>query len=405
MRVSTRQFRQIAWPLAVAETITFAGLLYIFAALLLPWEQDLGWGKAELSGAFSLAVLVSALLAPVVGRAFDRGWIQFVFTGTAVFGALMLFALSQVTAIWQFYLVWFLIGVGMSGCLYEATFAVLTLSLGPDARKAITQVTLVAGLASTLCFPLTRLFVTHIGWRGAVASWGGIVLLLAVPLIWWACGQADLARTEEVQAKSAGQKSGLSGIWRNKVFWLLALTYAMIALDHGMLINHIFPLFDEKGIEAGIAVFAASMIGPMQVTGRLGMLAFEKRGTAAQIFMGSFIATILAATALFWSTALAPIFLLGTFVVLQGAGYGVTSILRPLLTAQFMGKENYGAVAGMLAIPFLLSLSASTTVAAVIWEWGGYDAVLVTAGVASAVGVAALWGAVRVAKRTDRDGG
>ncbi|MGB0389805.1 MAG: MFS transporter, partial [Ardenticatenaceae bacterium] len=99
----TDLFRRVVWPLAIAETLVWAAVYYSFPALLLEWERDLGWSKSELSGAFTLALVVSALLAPVVGRIIDRGYGIQIFTGSAVLGALFLGLLSRVTALWHFY--------------------------------------------------------------------------------------------------------------------------------------------------------------------------------------------------------------------------------------------------------------------------------------------------------------
>ena len=77
-------FGRIVWPLAIAETIVWAAMFYSFPALLLQWERDLGWSKIELSGALTLALVVSALLAPVVGRLIDHGLGRYVFTGSEI---------------------------------------------------------------------------------------------------------------------------------------------------------------------------------------------------------------------------------------------------------------------------------------------------------------------------------
>ena len=74
-------FRRIVWPLAVAETLVWAALYYLFPALLLEWERDLGWSKTELAGALTLALVISALLGPVTGRLIDRGFGRVVFSG------------------------------------------------------------------------------------------------------------------------------------------------------------------------------------------------------------------------------------------------------------------------------------------------------------------------------------
>ena len=123
-------FRRIVWPLAIAQIFMWAAMYYLFPALLLEWERELGWSKTELSGAFTMALVVSAALAPVVGRIIDRGFGSRIFIGSAVLGSLLLVLLSMVTKLWQFYTVWILIGMAMSGGLYEACFAILTRVMG-----------------------------------------------------------------------------------------------------------------------------------------------------------------------------------------------------------------------------------------------------------------------------------
>jgi len=85
------------WPLAIAETIVWAAMFYSFPALILEWERSLGWSKTELSGAFTLSLVTSAVLAPVVGRLIDRGLGRYVYTGCALLGAVLLALLSRVT--------------------------------------------------------------------------------------------------------------------------------------------------------------------------------------------------------------------------------------------------------------------------------------------------------------------
>ena len=143
--------RQIIWPLAVAQVIVWAAMFYSFPALILEWERDTGWSKTALSGALTLSLVLSAVLAPVVGRLIDHGHARYVFTGCALLGAACLLLLSGVTLLWQFYVVWVGMGVAMAGALYEACFAVLTRTMGSSAMRAITLITLVGGFAGTRC--------------------------------------------------------------------------------------------------------------------------------------------------------------------------------------------------------------------------------------------------------------
>ncbi|MEM7344259.1 MAG: MFS transporter, partial [Chloroflexota bacterium] len=152
-----------------------------------------------------------------------------------------------------------------------------------------------------------------------------------------------------------------------------------------------------RGIASGTAVFAASMIGPMQVAGRLVMLAFERRVSSLRIFAGCFVVMMAASFSLFGTTLLSAF--LVVFIVLQGSGYGATSILRPVVTAEILGRKNFGLIAGFLAIPFLVASALAPTIAALIWQAGGYDIVIWFAAGAALVGLVSLLIAASSAKR------
>jgi MFS family permease len=392
---TTDSFRRIVWPLAIAQIFMWAAMFYLFPALLLEWERDLGWSKTELSGAFTLALVVSAVLAPGVGRFIDRGFGRRIFTGSAILGSLFLALLSMVTKLWQFYAVWLAIGVAMSGGLYEACFAILTRIMGTKAKQAITLVTLVAGFAGTLAFPSTHALVGIFGWRGTVLSFSIAIILIAAPLIWLGCRSSE--RQAETQTVIAGNEAPVtSGVFSSIKFWLLAVAYTMIALNHNVLLTHLLPLLDERGIQSGAAVLAASMLGPMQVAGRLAMIAAGERVSTLVVFIAAYISMAIAALSLFGSGTV-PIFLVG-FILFQGAGFGVMSILRPVMAAELFGRNNFGLISGSLALPYLGAAAAAPTIAALIWWVGGYDLVIFFAIGAAVFGLVSLWAAATLSK-------
>jgi MFS family permease len=392
------QFRRIVWPLAVAETVVWAAMFYGFPALMPAWEADLGWSKTELYGAFTSALVVAALLAPVNGRLVDHGHGRKAFVGGAVLGATMLVLLSQVTEPWQFYAVWIGIGVAMSGTLYEACFATLTHSMGPGARRAITLVTLVAGLAGTVSFPSAHMLTELVGWRGTVLVFAGAILVIAVPLIWSACRLAEGQAETHALAPSPSARQALSVV-RSRTFWLLAIAFTALTIDHVMIISHILTLLADRGIHSQTAVLAASMIGPMQVAGRLAMMAAERHVSIRLISLGCFAAVGLAAAALLGAAAV-PGLIVG-FVIFQGAGFGVESIIKPLVTATLLGRRNFGVVAGVLAVAVGGGAALAPTVAAVIWRIGGYDLVIMAALALVAIALTALAAAWRSAPAAD----
>ncbi len=387
-------FRRIVWPLAVAETIVWAAMYYSFPALLPAWESDLGWSKTELSGAFTLALVVSAVLAPVAGRLIDHGFGRQVFAGGAALGAVMLALLSQVTALWQFYCVWIGLGVAMASALYEACFAVLTRSMGSDSKRAITLVTLVAGFAGTLSFPTASTLAGAAGWRVAVLVFAAMVMAVAVPLIWAGCGRAARHGASSAPVASTRATQAMAAM-KSATFWFLAFSFAMIALEHGVVISHVLPILGDRGVHEEAAVLAASMIGPMQVAGRLAMMAAERHVSTLMISVGCYIAMGLAAGSLLGATVVSG--LVVSFVIFQGVGVGVTSIMRPVIIAELLGRRNFGVVSGLLAVPYMGGYAAAPTVAALGWEVGGYDLVLALAVAVSFVGLLALLAAWRAA--------
>lgn len=385
-------FRQIVWPFAIAETIIWAAIYYSFPALLLTWERDLGWSKTELTGAFTSALIVSAICAPMAGRLIDRGFGRFVFMGAMLLGAALLCALSLVTEIWQFYAIWLAMGVAMAGCMYEPCFAIITRSFGGDAKRAITLVTLVAGLAGTVSFPSAHALVDLLGWRMTVLVFAAVMVVVTGPLIWAGCRAAD--RMAEGRAFVPSQKTQHAlRILKTFAFWALALAFAMLALHHGMMINHILPMFDERGISAEAAVLAVSLIGPMQVAGRLAMMAAERHVSTMVISAGCFIAVFGASAALLGTVAMPS--LIAIFVLLQGAGNGVVSIVRPVLIATLLSRRNFGAVSGLAATVFMAGSAFGPTFGSLVWEAGGYDLVINIAIAMPVIGLLLLLAAAR----------
>ena len=215
-------FRRIVWPFAIAEALIWASFYYSFPALLPEWERTMGWSKTALSGAFTLALILSALLAPFVGRLVDRGKSKLVFVGSAALGSVMLIILSHVTMLWQFYLAWAGIGFAMAGALYEACFAIVTKSVGPQNKQAITLITLVGGFAGTISFPSAHNLVSAIGWRGTLLVFASTVLCVALPMIWYGCLYAERSASTESQ-KQTTKNISTSRILRSSTFWFLAL--------------------------------------------------------------------------------------------------------------------------------------------------------------------------------------
>lgn len=364
--------RRGVWSLAVAETIVWAGTLYIFPALLIHWEQDLGWSKTTLAGGYTLAVVISAAAAPLAGRLIDAGHgVRLLTLGTVAAG-LLVGLLAAVDTAWQFYAVWAGIGVAAAACLYEPCSAFMVRTQGVDARRVLTLITLVTGFASALAFAGANAVAELWGWRAAVLVFGALMLLVAAPL--FVVGGRDAERGATARSPLGTGRAGsgaLHAALRRPAFWLLATAFSLIALSHVTLITHLLPMLDERGVPHGVAVLAASGIGPMQVAGRLAMMTLERR-VSMNMLCGLSLLLMAAAVAALILAGASPA-LLAAFVVLEGAGYGVTAISRPVVSAAVLGRDGFGAISGALALPFIGATALAPTFGAAIWSLAGYD--------------------------------
>jgi len=385
------------WLLALGQTLGFAALLYIFAAMLVSWETAMGWSKAQLSLGPTLSILVSAGCAPLAGRLVDRGYGAELLWGGAGLGALALAALSQVHTLWQFIAIWAVIGLAHSACLYEVCFAFLIRRLGPRARPSIINVTLMAGFASTLAFPLGAVLSDGFGWRVAVLAFAALLAFGALPANLIAgrrLRRGTRGRAAPGGETAADARAAFRAALRGAPFWLLAAAFTMVATNHAMLVSYFIPLFTDRGASPAMAVAAASCVGPAQVAGRLLlMLLGEARmgaGRATAVMLGS----LLLAGAVLWAAGWATP-LIFVFAALQGVAVGLMSILKPVLTSETLGRAGFGAVAGAMAIGPLLGGAAAPFLGALVLEGAGANGLigvaLGMAGVATGCALALRW--------------
>ena len=387
--------------LALAQILCWAGLYYVFPAMLVRWEQSLGWSKTQLTGAITLAILISAVFSPLSGRLIDAGKGPTIMTAGAILGGVCLYGLSYVGQPIYFYIIWALIGVAMAGCLYEPCFALITYARGARAKPAIIVVTLIAGFAGSISFPGAHILSDAFGWRVTVRIFALVVIFLAAPLMWTG-GRLMMRSLNADVVQDRSHNMADHSYLHTAVFWFLACGFSLAALLHGVALHHLLPILDDRGINPDVAVMAVAFIGPMQVAGRLAMMAAEPHVSNHGFAIACFI-TMGGSIVLLWGSSYAPLLLVG-FVIVFGSGYGAVSIIRPLITRDILGESNFGAKSGSVALFYLAGSALAPYLGSLIWARGGYDLVLGVLVVLAAVGLGFYLAAYRIAgKGSDRE--
>ena len=194
-----------------------------------------------------MALLLSGLLAPVVGRLIDRRGGRALMAAGSLLAALSLAGLGQVTSLAQLYVVWALLGVAMAGTLYEPAFAVLTRAFVTNHRRAIAVLTLFGGFASTVFWPLGQALIDAFGWRDTAMIFGAHQpgrLRTAAPDR-TARGQTPRTATA---AGDAGTSRSLGEAVRDPTFHLLAAAFTANALVFSAMSVHLLAMLVAKGL-------------------------------------------------------------------------------------------------------------------------------------------------------------
>ncbi len=368
--------------LGVAQTLAWGSSYYVPAILAGPMARDLGISTATVFGAFSLALVVSAVLGPWAGRRIDRLGGRTTLVGANVVFAAGLCLMAAAQGPVALFAAWALMGVGMAAGLYEAAFATLAGVFGREARGPITGVTLIAGFASTVSWPLSAAMEVEFGWRGACLGWAALNLLVAAPLNLWTPPPAAPPAADAASATVAAPAP--AGLSREMV--LLALVFAATWIVSTAMAAHLPRLLEAAGATPVAAVAAAALVGPAQVGARLvefGLLRRFHPLDSARL------------AALCHPVAAVGLFVLGgpaaaAFALLHGAGNGVLTIAKGTLPLAMFGPAGYGLRQGLLMAPARLGQAVAPLGFAVLIERDGAGAVWWTAGLGGLAVVALL---------------
>jgi predicted MFS family arabinose efflux permease len=338
MSVEKRRLGVIA-ALGTAQTLAWGSSYYLPAILAAPIARDLGMSSNWLFAAFSGSLVISGLLGPRIGRQIDRVGGRQVLCASNLVLAAGLALLGMSTSIGLMVAAWLFLGVGMGLGLYDAAFGTLGRIYGQDARGAITGITLIAGFASTVGWPLSSLGLETIGWRETCYAWALAHLVIGLPL------NLSLPRTDRVAAAEAPTSKPHIPIDRTMV--TLAFAFAAAWTVTSAMAAHLPRIVEAFGATPAQAVFAGMMIGPAQVGARIleaGLLSrFHPLVSTRLACLTHPIGACV--IGLFGGGAAAA------FALLHGAGNGILTIARGTLPLAVFGPENYGYRLGLIGAP------------------------------------------------------
>ena len=346
--------------LGVTQTLAWASTYYLTAVLADPVSASLRLSRTWFFGSVSAALLLSGLLGPLAGRTIDRYGGRDVLAATNLVFAGGLVLLSLATGPASLVTAWMLIGIGMGFGFYEAAFATAAGLYGSEARNAITGITLFAGFASTIGWPASAALIDAFGWRGAALAWAALHLVLGLPL------NRLLVPKAPPPPPVAAQDGPVSA----RMSWtmvILACVFGATWFVSVALAAHLPRLLEAMGATSTMAIAAAALVGPAQVTARLIEFTLLRH---ASPMISARLATALhpigaGLLAVFGPIAAVP------FVILHGGGNGLLTIARGTLPLALFGAAGYGLRTGLIAAPARLLQGAAPLLFGLVLDRGG----------------------------------
>lgn len=356
--------------LGTSQTLAWASSYYLPAILADPIAAGLHLPRSWVFAAFSASLLIAALLGPFVGRAIDHRGGRGVLALSNLVLAAGLVALAATTGPISLFAAWAVLGVGMSLGLYDAGFATLTALYGRQARGPITGITLFAGFASTVSWPLSSLLNDVLGWRETSLVWAALNLVIGLPLNRFLLpAAAPLMHRRPEPDAPVGWKP-------HKEMFLLAFVFSAGWFVTGAMAAHLPALLERAGATPVQAVSAAALFGPAQVAARLAeffilrgihplvsariAVALHPIGAGAFAFMGSSWAAV--------------------FAALYGAGNGLLTIARGTVPLALFGPQGYGERTGLLGAPARAAQAFAPLLFGLLLDAMGVPVIFVSAG-------------------------
>lgn len=376
---------QYGWVLVITlgmtETISWGVLYYAFTVYLAPMETDFGWSRGAMTGAFSVASLLSGLAAIPVGRWLDRHGPRLLMTVGSIVATLLVFAWANVQNLVQLYVIWAAIGLAMSATLYDPAFATVNRWFDRRRVQALTAMTLMAGFASTIFIPLSGVLVEAQGWRTSLLTLAAILAIGTIPAhaLLLRAGPSRHASGPGVAVGEVIRRASFR--WLTIAFWLTSLTTVAIGV-------HLLPYLRDRGYDATFAATVTGSIGAMQVLARLALTPFGNRISPRALGI-SVLALQPIAIAILLLVRATPGVLV--FVVLFGAQRGLATLVRPALLAEFYGLARYASIAGVLQFALSVAQAAAPFGAGAAYDaLHSYEPIFWSLALLSAVAVLAL---------------
>ncbi|HEX7116124.1 MAG TPA: MFS transporter [Steroidobacter sp.] len=329
--------------LGIAQIISWGTLYYSLTVLAIPIERDLAFSKFTIFGSFTIGLLVSGAIAPVIGRRIDLGDSRAAMSMGSVLAVAAMLTVAAAREPVTFTIGWALAGAAMAATLYDPAFASLHQIAGAQYRRAVTGLTLLGGFASTVFWPVSNVLASTVGWRWAFCIFAALHLCVCLPIHLWIL-PANSSRAKPMEPSVHG-----SSYLKDRRFPWLAASFACATLVFSAISAFVVTALASRGFSIDAAVAIAALIGPMQVLARMIEWSVARHVSAIAVGIAAFVLSLLGTLLL---NVIPSVWMFGVmFAVCYGASNGILTIARGTVPSELFGSHSQGELLGALARP------------------------------------------------------
>jgi len=332
--------------LGVTTTIGYGTLFYSFTLMSIELENYFGWSKSFLFGVFSFGLLLGGFITPYIGKKLDHHGARIIMSIGSILAFIGLMLLSQVENKLEYILAIIFLEMVSTFILYEAAFVAFSQIAKEKARLPMAQITLIAGFASTIFWPLISVLLQYLSWQQVYMILALFHLFIAFPLHYF-----TLPKSLEIEIKKEEQETfdideSVTKDQKRKSMIYIGIALCCIAFPITVIQTHLVGILNSFGIKEIVAVTLGALIGPAQVGARIIEMSISKKVTPIMSAIASSLLLFISMGALLligYDLSFAYI-----FALFYGAGQGLNYIARGALPLYILGADNYGRNSGIL---------------------------------------------------------
>lgn len=363
---------RVVAALGVVTVIAYGTTQYLFSLIVRPIAADLGWSHAQIDGAYSWGLAVSAIAGVPIGAACDRYGARALMAAGAAVLALSLALLTSVRTPVEFQLVWGAgIGLGTALTYYPVSFTAIARWFRYERPRAFSRLTFIGAFSSTIFYPAAGLLITRYGWRDALWCLSAVNLIVALPLavafVRSAPRAPAAASDDEERSVSAGAAI------RTLPFWTMTAALSIGYLASTVILAEHVAYLIGRGYPPSAVAGAAGLLGLAYLPGRwlahAGSRYLAPAKLLAAVLFAEALGVGLLAAQRSWAGVIA-------YLAVFGAAYGAMAPVRGGLVAHFFGPSSYGRISAIQNLPVALGAAAGPVIAGLVIDRFGYPAAL-----------------------------